>query len=413
MGIRIISVIIMLSLFLSSCALLRNHETPSFAAPTRNAPPPVEKPEVDATPWFAERVTQPELHAALVETLEPGKKFVEYNADKPFNPASLVKLTTTLVALKKLGADYRFPVKVFAGGRIEKGALSGDLYFAGGPPVFNEISAGIIADELKRRGIERVTGKIYVSPDFTFNFHEKPEESAKMLAQNLRLKSKNDAGVAERPLGTELFVFKSYPLRNVLLYMNTFSSNFVAHRVGDAVGGAEDVRQFLIKELGFSPEKIQLQTTSGLEVQTPSGLLENVMTAGEILEVLRAIADETKRQGLNPWDVLPLAAERSTLRNRLVETDLKNATIGKTGTLSASDGGIGMASFAGLIYTKNHGPVAYVMISEGAQTSVHKKLQDDFLKELLQGKVEPAPFDLETKRQLLPTTELQIAGSDS
>ena len=351
----------------------------------------------------AGRVAEPQLHSAFVATLKPGKKFAEYNADKIFNPASLIKLSTTLYALKKLGADYRFPVRVFAAGKIENGVLAGDLYLEGNPPVFNEISAGVIAGELKRRGIERVSGKIYVSPRFTFNFHEHADESARLLAPHLRLKNKPETAVAERSAGTELFVFKSYSLREVLLYMNTFSSNFVAHRIGDEIGGAAQVRAFLIDDLGFAPEKISMQTTSGLE--------ENAMTAREVFGVLDALAAELEKQGLKPVDVLP-AAGRGTLRNRFAETDLKAAAIGKTGTFSAADGGIGMASFAGFIYTKNYGPVAYVLISEGAQTAVHKKLQDEFLKELLQSEVQPAPFETEAKHQLLPSAELQIAADD-
>lgn len=400
--------VLIFSVSFTSCVSLKGSQTPSLVVSggTSHASTVKEKPiiaeappEIDTGAWFEQRADEPELQAAFVATLEPGKKFAEYNADKVFNPASLIKLTTTLYALKKLGADYRFPVKIYADGRIENGALDGDLYFTGNPPIFNEISAGIIADELKNRGIERVTGKIYVSPRFTFNFHEHADESAKMLAQNLRLKNKPQSAVAEKTSGNELFVFKSYSLREVLLYMNTFSSNFVAHRVGDEIGGADEVRWLLIGELGFAPDKIFMQTTSGLE--------ENGMTAREVFQVLRALDEELKKQGLNPVDVLP-TAENGTLRHRLMETNFKAATCGKTGTFSASDGGIGMASFAGLIYTKNYGPVAYVLISEGAQTSVHKKMQDDFLREILQDKIEPVSFDYQTKRQLLPKAELQI-----
>jgi serine-type D-Ala-D-Ala carboxypeptidase/endopeptidase (penicillin-binding protein 4) len=400
--------VLIFSVAFTSCIALKGNQTPAVAFPVENpqTPPsiiPEAAPEFDAGAWIGARAAEPNLQAALVTTLDAEKKFAEFNADKVFNPASLIKLSTTLYALKKLGADYRFPVKIFADGKIENGALDGDLYLAGNPPVFNEISAGVIADELKRRGIERVTGKIYVSPAFTFNFHEHADESAKLLAPNLRLKNKTQTAVAERPAGTELFVFKSHSLREVLLYMNTFSSNFVAHRVGDAIGGAEEIRWFLIGELGFAPDKVWMETTSGLE--------ENGMTAREVFQVLQALDAELKKQNLNPVDVLPTAAN-GTLRHRFMETNFKTATIGKTGTFSAADGGIGMASFAGLIYTKNHGAVAYVLISEGAQTAVHKKMQDDFLREILQDKIEPAPFEYETKRQLLPKSELQIEANN-
>mgnify|MGYP001427361435 CR=1 FL=1 len=406
MKIYLQTLFLILSVIFSACTVLRDEYEAEFPIQQIEVPPaaaPVETPpDFDAASWYAARVRQPDLHAALVVGLDSGKKFAEYNADKLFNPASLVKLTTTLAALKKLGAEYRFPVRVLTGGEVDQnGVLHGDLYFAGTAPIFNEISAGVIAEELKKRGIERITGKVYVTPDFTFNFHENPEQSAALLARNLRLKNKPESGVSAQPTGKELFVFRSYPLREILLYMNTFSSNFVAHRVGDAVGGAEGVRQFLISELGFPPEKIQLQTTSGLE--------ENALTAREVFQVLRALRDELQRQDLTPVEVLPMAAERaSTLEHRLTETNFKNATVGKTGTFSAADGGIGMASFAGLIYTQNQGVIAYVLISEGATTAEHKKMQDQFLKEVLGNRIQPNPFGFDTQRKLLPKAELLI-----
>lgn len=401
-------VLILSAFFTSSCVSLKGSEKPevliSVESSSTTAPIVPEAPDFDAANWFAVHSTEPEMQAALVETLDGSKKFAEFNTDKVFNPASLVKLATTYAALKKLGADYRFPVKIFADGRIQNGALEGDLYLMGEAPIFNEISALAISDELKKRGIERVTGTVYVAPRFTFNFHEQADESAKLLLPNLKLKNSPKTGVAETPKGSELFAFKSHTLRETLLYMNTFSSNFVAHRVGDALGGAAGVCDFLIAELDFNPDKVRLQTTSGLEE-------ENGLTAHEILGILRALNKELKRQNLNPVDVMP-TAQNGTLRHRLMETGFKMATTGKTGTLSASDGGIGMASFAGLIYTKNYGVVAYVLISQGAQTAVNKKMQDDFLKELLDGKIDPVPFENETRRTLLPRTELMIEAAN-
>jgi len=246
-----------------------------------------------------------------------------------------------------------------------------------------------------------VAGKIYASPDFTFNFQETGEKSVRPFAALLGLEGKLQTGVSAEPAGTELFVFKSYPLREVLLYMNTFSSNFVAHRIGEAVGGAEGLRQFLSGELGLRPEDLKLTTTSGLE--------DNAMTAQQIAAVLRALNSELSRQRLRPVDVLPMAAESaSTLDNKLSETTFEKATIGKTGTFSAADGGIGMASLAGYIYTRDHGVLAFVLISEGAETSKHRKLQNDFLRELLEQRIEPEPFDFQNQRKLLPESALQI-----
>ncbi|MBD0327596.1 MAG: D-alanyl-D-alanine carboxypeptidase, partial [Pyrinomonadaceae bacterium] len=70
------------------------------------------EPVFDAAVWYAERNEAPETHGVLIESLNHEKLFASHNADEVFNPASLIKLSTSLVALKKLGADYRFRTQV-------------------------------------------------------------------------------------------------------------------------------------------------------------------------------------------------------------------------------------------------------------------------------------------------------------
>src|SRR5437667_5495675 len=45
--------------------------------------------------------------AVLIQTLD-GKVLVDHNADTPLNPASVMKLSTSYLALKHFGPDYRF-----------------------------------------------------------------------------------------------------------------------------------------------------------------------------------------------------------------------------------------------------------------------------------------------------------------
>jgi len=44
----------------------------------------------------------------LLETLDDGQSLASHNADVTFNPASVMKLATSLVALAKLKPDYRY-----------------------------------------------------------------------------------------------------------------------------------------------------------------------------------------------------------------------------------------------------------------------------------------------------------------
>ena len=389
-----------------------NAATPNVASNAAVSPTPTprnfsENPDFDAEGWLAERVKDKTQHAALFASLEPGRTLARHNIDKPFNPASVVKLATTLVALKKLGADHRFKIGVFANGEVdEKGTLGGDLYFVGGAPIFNDISAEFIGEELKKRGIKGVSGKLYVSKDFSFNFNDSAERSAGLFADRLNLNPKPQTAVAEQSAGKELFVFESHPLREVLLYQNTHSNNFVAQKLGEAVGGVEVIRQVLISELGFQPAEFKLETASGLE--------ENSMTARRIFTILQELDAELKRQNLKPVDILPLASENnSTLGGVLKESKFERAVVGKTGTLSAADGGIGMASLAGFIYTKNDGVFIFVLMNQGEEVRQHKDLQNQLLGAVLGNRIEPQNLEIDDPRDLLPKSNLRIEDRNS
>src|SRR5918912_2467647 len=77
---------------------------PTFEAEIAKPP----EPAFDVATWYAERGEEPERHGVLIESYDGKRIYAAHNADAPFNPASLVKLATTLVALKRLGRDYRF-----------------------------------------------------------------------------------------------------------------------------------------------------------------------------------------------------------------------------------------------------------------------------------------------------------------
>lgn len=391
---------------LSSCARAprggrADANTPSPAPVTASATPtPLPSPEFDAAVWYAEQDDDPATHAVLAETLEPGRVLASHNADQPFNPASLVKLATTLAALKKLGPDYRFEMVVYADGALDEGGkLLGDLHVAGGAPTFGDVGANLFANELKRLGVKSLAGKLKVSPDFCFNLSNSADTSAKRLAKALRLDETPETEVAERPAGTQLFVFRSHPLRQVLLYMNAHSDNFVAHRVGDLVGGPEGVRRVLVEGVGLRPEEVTLSTTSGLE--------HNAMNGRGVLAVLRALDAEAERHGLKPADLMPVTGEDTgTLRRRLRSTPLEGALVGKTGTLTTTDGG--MASLAGYIHTEGSGRLAFVIFDQGREVWKSRQQADQLLAEMLADRVSPQAIAVSTPRDLLPDASMDI-----
>jgi len=378
-------------------AVIRVEEHPALEEIASHAPAP---PTFDTEGWYAGRGEDPSRHGVFVQSLDGRQTFADHNADVPFNPASLVKLATSLVVLRKLGKDFRFETRVYVEGEPDKsGALKGRLVVAGGDPTFGDVSGVLIAKKLEERGIRSVPEELAVSPDFTFNFSGKPEESAERLSKVMKMTPKTH-GVVASPPGPPAFVVHSYPLSEILLYMNAHSSNFVAERLGAMVGGPAGVRDFLVNEVKLPANQVMLSTTSGLEV--------NRLTARGLVSIIRALDAETRRQGLKIDDIMAVASDDyGTLRKRMVGTPLEGAVVGKTGTLVHDDGG--MASLGGVIYTQRSGKVCFVVLSQGSNVAERRSMTDQLLVEVVFSKDLPAHIPRpDQPRRMLARDDLEI-----
>ena len=86
----------------------------------------------------------------LIQPLSSTATLYSRDAAKYFIPASNVKLLTTAAALQKLGADFRIKTSVYSG-------ENGSLYIAGrGDPSIGETQLKNLAQQLKRRGVDRI-----------------------------------------------------------------------------------------------------------------------------------------------------------------------------------------------------------------------------------------------------------------
>jgi D-alanyl-D-alanine carboxypeptidase/D-alanyl-D-alanine-endopeptidase (penicillin-binding protein 4) len=370
---------------------------PASAVP---APSPAPAPSFDVVGWYAGRGDDPARHALLVQSADGRATLAEHNADVGYNPASLVKLSTSLVALRKLGKDFRFETKVFIAGTVDKtGVLKGRLVVAGHDPTFGDFHATLVAKKLAERGVKKFEGEIVVTPDFVFNFTDKPDESAERLAKVLKLTPKTWA-VADAPAGEPDFAILSYPLSDILLYMNAHSSNFVAERLGALVGGPEGVRAYLVDELKLPAEQVSLSTTSGLEV--------NRLTPRGLVSIIRALDGEAHRQGLELVDIMAVASDDyGTLRRRMVGTPLEGAVVAKTGTLVHDDGG--MASLGGVVYTQKYGKVYFAVLNQGSEVAEARQLTDQLLSEITLSQDTPVPIPKPEKpRHQLESTDLEV-----
>ena len=100
------------------------------------------------------------VHVADVET---GEIIVDWMSTEPRNPASTLKLMTTLAALDILGPAYTWQRVVYALGPIEEGRIDGDLLIRGtGDPFLVTERVWQLARSLRRTGFEIVDGDLIV-----------------------------------------------------------------------------------------------------------------------------------------------------------------------------------------------------------------------------------------------------------
>ena len=104
-----------------------------------------------------------------VVEIEPGrpgknvaKKVLDWRSGDPMNPASTMKLLTTLSGLDILGPQYRWRTNVYTDGVIRQGVLKGNLYLqgTGDPKLVPEELAKMMKD-LQGLGIQKIDGNLF------------------------------------------------------------------------------------------------------------------------------------------------------------------------------------------------------------------------------------------------------------
>jgi D-alanyl-D-alanine carboxypeptidase/D-alanyl-D-alanine-endopeptidase (penicillin-binding protein 4) len=98
----------------------------------------------------------------IVVSLKDGRVACSRDGRKLFNPASIQKTLTAMVALDKLGADYRWKTSVLGTNAIDAdGTLSGDLVLRGeGAPDFDNAALENLVSQLHAKGLRRVKGNV-------------------------------------------------------------------------------------------------------------------------------------------------------------------------------------------------------------------------------------------------------------
>ncbi len=102
-----------------------------------------------------------------VEDVETGEVVLAWLPAAPRNPASTMKLLTTLVALDILGPTYRWKTDIYALGEIRDGRLEGDLLLKGhGDPFLVTERVWQMLRGIRQSGIDSITGDLLLDDSY-------------------------------------------------------------------------------------------------------------------------------------------------------------------------------------------------------------------------------------------------------
>lgn len=133
--------------------------TPSLAA-ANELPVPVQA-------VLSHRNVPDEALSIRVENLATGEVVLDWFADTPRTPASVMKYLTTLVALDSLGPAYTWKTHVYLRGDVENGVLDGDLVLKGyGDPYLVTERLWQLQRRLRALGISRIAGDLVLDDSY-------------------------------------------------------------------------------------------------------------------------------------------------------------------------------------------------------------------------------------------------------
>jgi D-alanyl-D-alanine carboxypeptidase/D-alanyl-D-alanine-endopeptidase (penicillin-binding protein 4) len=144
---------------LRTVALALLLSTSSLAGLAASAPPERVLPAEVATALARARVPRDAVSMLVLPLDAAGAPRLAHRVDTAMNPASVMKLVTTLAALDTLGSGFTWKTQFYADGPVAGGVLQGNLYVrGGGDPKFVLERIDAAFRELQARGVQQVRG---------------------------------------------------------------------------------------------------------------------------------------------------------------------------------------------------------------------------------------------------------------
>jgi len=305
-----------------------------------------------------------------------------FQAEKKQRIASLTKLLTTLLAVKKADLKTRFQTNVFiSGSRIH---ISG-----GQDPYWEEDKLLRLLKALNELGISEVEelsfDENFIFTDLAFGSHADitPSHSAERLRHLLspsgsktiaslwsnvrafageegldlpssppRFRTKRIRISTENPLENEnplAFQHTSKTLGEILKAMNVMSKNHVSQNIYRQLTQDESFESFMVK-LGFEKSDFTINNGSGLPTLSLARQ-DNEATCSLILRSLEILEEEVQKQGISLSDILAVvgSSDLGSFRNRFKNyPGLSSGLMAKTGTLRHTSSLAGYLSLGSL-----------------------------------------------------------------
>ena len=146
-------------------SLLAGAAVPGCAEAPSHSPRPASRPGSSAASAgsggvIAEAASLGGTIGFVVMETGSGRVLEALNENMAQPPASVTKAMTTVYALDRLGANYRYITRVMATGPVQGGRLQGDLILVGsGDPSLDTDRLGELTAALAARGIKELSGR--------------------------------------------------------------------------------------------------------------------------------------------------------------------------------------------------------------------------------------------------------------
>jgi D-alanyl-D-alanine carboxypeptidase/D-alanyl-D-alanine-endopeptidase (penicillin-binding protein 4) len=115
--------------------------------------------------------------SVFVQDVESGEVVLRWNEAEARNPASSIKLLTTLVALDVLGPAYHWNTDVYVLGEVENGRLKGDLLLKGyGDPYLVTERVWQLLRQIRQFGIREIEGDLRIDDSYFYLPESDPAE---------------------------------------------------------------------------------------------------------------------------------------------------------------------------------------------------------------------------------------------